>query len=61
MAITITISKSIHSFNKSFYKTNHIKCMNYKYNILTVFYDNISLQCKEHIDHLNMLNKKNDG
>jgi hypothetical protein len=45
-------------FNKSFYKANHIKCINYKYNILTIFYDNISLPCKEHIDHLNVLYKK---
>lgn len=40
---------------------NYTKMYNYKYNILKVFYDSISLQCTEHIDHLNRLYKKNDG
>lgn len=44
--------------NKCFYKANYIKSLKYKYNIFNDFYDSISLQCKEHIDHLNVLHKK---
>jgi hypothetical protein len=33
----------------------------YKYYIFSLFYDNIAVQCKEHIDHLNFLYKREDG